>query len=110
MNGYAVQAWRGDEAMKEIVVIGLGPNFASQRDSGGFLAVEDVGDGTRRAAGAAMGKIFLICVTPLQTIIADSEQEFDRLKWARPLGSDDVWIGKFVIFLNDHSPHIHMRR
>lgn len=54
------------------------------------VVVENVGDGTRRAAGAVMGLNDLVCVTPLQTIIADSEQEFDGLRWARPLGSDDV--------------------
>ena len=39
--------------------------------------------------------IDLVCVIPLQTIIADSEQEFDGLRWARPTLSE---LGSFVIF------------
>ena len=87
VNGYQVQVWSNGKETMEIVVLGVDPIFASQGDSGGFLAVEEM-DGTRRAAGMVIGKNYqndLVCVTPLQTIIEDSEQEFDGLRWARPL-------------------------
>ena len=92
MDGCAIQVWSEGCETKEIVVIGVNPPFAIQGDSDGIL-VFNVRDGTIRAAGEVIGKNFLndlACVTPLQTLLADAEQAFDGLKWARPLRSDNV--------------------
>ena len=92
VNGCAIQVWSDGSETREIVVIGVNPPFASQGDSGGIL-VFNARDGTIRAAGEVMGKNFLndlVCVTPIQTLLADAEQAFVGLRWARPLGSDNV--------------------
>jgi hypothetical protein len=84
VNGYTVQIWSDGKETKEIVVIGVDPIFASPGDSGGFLAVDE-SDGTTHAAGTVIGKNFLndlVCVTPLQSIIADAGQAFDGLRWS----------------------------
>ena len=94
VNGYAVQVWSGGKETREIVVVGVGPVFALQGDSGGILVVTG-SDGTMHAGGQVMGKNQLndvVCVTPIQTLLADAEQVFVGLRWAKPLGSGDVGV------------------
>ena len=92
VNGYTVQVWSDGAETQEIAVVGVDPYFALQGDGGGILAI--IGsDGAMEAGGQVMGKNYLsdlICVTPLQTLLADAEQGFVGLRWARPLGSVDV--------------------
>ena len=92
VNGYAVQVWSDGKETREIVVVGVDPVFALQGDSGGILVV--IGsDGTMHAGGQLIGKNYLndlVCVTPMQTLLADAEQAFVGLRWAKPLESSDV--------------------
>ena len=92
VNGYAVQVWSDGTETREIAVVGVGPWFAMQGDSGGILVL--IGsDGIMQAGGQVTGKNYLsdvVCVTPIQTLLADAEQGFVGLRWARPLGSVDV--------------------
>ena len=91
VNGCAIQVWSDGSETREIVVIGGGAPFAKQGDSGGIL-VSNGRDGIR-AAGEVIGKNFkddLVYVTPIQPLLADAEQAFDGIRWARPLGSDNV--------------------
>lgn len=92
VNGCAIQVWSDGCETKEIVVIGVPPPFANREDSGGILVLTGR-DGTIRAAGEVIGMNLrndLVCVTPIQTLLADAEQAFDGLRWARPLRSDNV--------------------
>ena len=94
VNGYAVQVWSGGKETREIVVVGVGPVFALQGDSGGILVVTG-SDGTMYAGGQVMEKNHLsdvVCVTPMQTLLADAEQAFVGLRWASPLKSGDVGV------------------
>ena len=86
MNGRVIQVWSGGCETKEVVIIGVPPPFANHGDSGEILVLTGR-DGTIHVTGEVIGNGLLndlVCVTPIQTLLADAGQAFDGLRWRGP--------------------------